>query len=93
MACYNFTKRADRDRCRADRQAEVDAVREGRWPRSIDDSMRWLYPPTNPYLSATHNQDIAAQYAAKMCQSEIDYLNGVEARIAQGDPDVANWEK
>lgn len=43
MASYNFMKAGDRSRCRADRKAEIAAVREGRWPRDINDEMRWLY--------------------------------------------------
>jgi len=27
-----------------------------------------------------------------MCQAEIDNLDGVEKRIAEGDPDLAGWE-
>lgn len=92
MASYNFSKAADRARCRADRQAEIDAVTAGTWPRDINDEYRWLNAPTNRYLSAKHNQEIRAEYARKMCQAEIDYLDGVDRRVAEGDPDLAGWE-
>ena len=83
MACYNFTKRADRDRCRADRQAEIDAVDSGEWPRDIDDFMRW---------DAMRREDNREKYVKKMCKNEIEYLNGVDARVAAGDPDLQGWE-
>ena len=87
MASYNFMKRADRDRCRADRQAEIDATRDGSWPRTLDDAMRW--GATKTFYGTPEHSD----YAAEMCQAEIDYLNGVEARIASGDDSVKGWEK
>lgn len=92
MSSYNFARRADRDRCRADRQAEIDAVVEGRWPRNLDDEYRWLNAPVNPYLSAAHNAKIRADYARSMCEAEINYLNDVDARIAAGDESLAGWE-
>lgn len=87
MASYNYTKAADRARSRAERQAEIDAVRKGTWPRDIDDSMRW---GASKYF---HDAQERAEYAAKMCQAEIDYLDGVERRIREGDSSLAGWEK
>lgn len=86
MASYNMTKAADRARCRADRQAEIDAVRAGTWPRDINDSMRW--GAMKVFIDAKEH----AEYARKMCQAEIDYIDGVDARIKAGDPSVAGWE-
>ena len=92
MAAYNFTKRADRDLCRAVRQTELDAVNNGVWPRDINDLMRWLHAPTSCFLSPAHNQDIQREYTARMCRAEIDYLDGVDRRVAEGDPELAGWE-
>jgi len=92
MASYNLMRAADRARARADCQAEIDAVEAGQWPRDINDSMRWIHPPTSPYLPADENRRIAAEYAARMCRAEIEYLDGVDRRIAEGDPDLAGWE-
>lgn len=92
MASYNFMKAADRVRCIKDRQAEIDAIKAGTWPRDINDSMRWTGAPTNPFLSAAENHRIRTEYATKMCQAEIDYLINVDFRIDAGDPDLAGWE-
>ena len=78
MATYNLMKAKDRDRLRAERQAELHAIREGRWPRDTDDQMRWE-PGT-------------AEHAARMCQAEIAYLDDVERRIAAGAGSLAGWE-
>lgn len=90
MACYNRTKRADREQEIADLRAEVAAVDAGTWPRDINDSFRWLNAPTNPYLSARENQRIQADYAKRMCVSGIAYLEGIPARIAAGE--LPGWE-
>jgi len=78
MAFYNLMRAGDRQRKRARREAELAAVREGRWPRDIDDQMRWSKG--------------TPEYAARMCQADLDYLDDVERRIADGDPDLAGWE-
>lgn len=64
MASYNLTKAADRERLRVDRQAELDAVEQGIWPRDLDDLMRWT-PPRNvePHV-----------WAARMCQADLTYI-------------------
>jgi hypothetical protein len=93
MSCYNFMKRADRQRLRQDREAEIQAVRDGLWPRDIDDRMRWNCKDTNPYFSAAENRRIMAEYAARMCQREVDYLDDLERRLAADDPDLVGWER
>jgi len=82
MSSYNLTKRADRDQLRADRQAELDAVKTGAWPRDLNDECRWNE------CTSKH----PAKYAAEMCQADITYLDGVERRLRDGDPDLQGWE-
>jgi hypothetical protein len=83
MAFYNCTKRDSRQELRRDREAELAAVKTGQWPRDIADLMRWNAPRSYT----------AAEWAAKMCQSELDYLDGLEQRIAAGDPHLAAYER
>jgi len=65
----NLMKSADRAEARAKAQAELDAINEGRWPRDIDDEMRWV----NPRLAPT------------ALSQEINYLGNVNARILAGE--------
>ena len=88
----NAMKAQDRAEMRAARQAELDACLDGSWPRDINDQMRWLRAPTSPFLSARANRRIEQEHAARICQSEIDYLDGINQRIAAGDPDLHGWE-
>jgi hypothetical protein len=80
MASYSLTKAADRKRYRQDHVDELEATKNGTWPRDINDEMRWI------------NGDGPA-YAARMCRAAIDYIDGLEQRIKDGDPDVASFEK
>lgn len=86
MASYNRTKRADRDREIADRQAEIDAIKAGTWPRDINDRMRW--GACRVFVDEHHRRE----YVVDMCQYDIDYLRDVQKRIEAGDPSVAGWE-
>lgn len=86
MASYNFMKAADRARCLADRQAEIAAVVAGVWPRDINDLFRWGATKT------FHDLAEQAVYARRMCEAEINYLNGVDARLKAGDADLEGWE-
>jgi hypothetical protein len=76
MAFYNLGKRADRDRMRAERVAELEAVENGTWPRDVNDYMRWMYG--------------RADWAGKMCRQSIAYLDDLEKRIQARDPDLVN---
>jgi len=73
MSSYNLQKPADRARYRQDHADELAAVKTGKWPRDINDQMRWI------------NGNGAPEYAARMCQSAIDYIDGLEARIKAGN--------
>lgn len=78
MPSYNLMKPEDRARLRQDREDELQAAVSGRWPRDLNDRMRWSVPtPEN---------------AARQCQSDIDYLNQVDRRVAEGDPSLTGWE-
>ena len=78
MASYNLMKRADRARLRADRQGELDAIKAGTWPRNLDDAMRWGLGRGD------------AGHARKCIEVELEYLDGVGARIESGE--LAGWE-
>ena len=41
MASYNLAKAADRERSKADAQAELAALDGGWWPRDANDQHRW----------------------------------------------------
>ena len=76
MAFYDLRKAEDRERMRQERQAELTAINEGRWPRDINDSMRW-----NPGYGYTHKPE---KWAAKMCKADIEYLG---LKDKEGFPD------
>lgn len=76
MQGYNLMRRADRDRKRADDQDELVAIREGKWPRDIDDRMRWS------------TSDPSAVQAA--LEASIQYLDNIPDRIAAGE--LPGWE-
>jgi hypothetical protein len=78
MATYNRMKAASRVQERADLQAEIDATTTGRWPRDLDDQMRW--------------SEQTPEYAAKMCQGSLEYLDDLERRLAAGDETLKGWE-
>ena len=93
MASYNFTRAADRARCRADRQAEIDAADAGTWPRDINDQFRWVGARPSPYLSAAEHWRVMAEHARACCQWEIAYLLGLDQRsAADDDPSLTGWE-
>jgi len=78
MASYNLMKRADRARLRADRQGELDAIKAGLWPRDLNDAMRWGLGRAD------------ADHARKCITVELEYLDGVGARIDAGE--LVGWE-
>lgn len=86
MASYNLMKRADRDRLKADRVAEIEAIDSGTWPRDLNDDMRWG--------AGRHFHDKAekATYARRMCANEVDYLRDLQRRIDAKVPDLLGWE-
>lgn len=77
MASYNLMVEHDRDRLRHDRQAELAAVKAGLWPRDTDDLMRWSG---------------GVGTAERCLKAELGYLDGVDTRLAAGDPDLEGWE-
>ena len=83
MSSYNLMKISGRAAMRADRQAELDAVTAGTWPRDLNDQMRWT----------TRSGFTPTEWAARMCKAELDYLDGVEKRLAANDPDLEGWER
>ncbi len=80
MSSYNLTKRADRERLVADRRAEIAAIDNGAWPRDINDSFRW----------STNTNRTAAAHARAMCLADIEYAEGIPARISAGE--LPGWE-
>lgn len=84
MASYNLMKSEDRARMKAARLAEVAAIDAGRWPRDINDEMRWGGNRT------FHDQAEKAAWARRMCNADLDYLDCLSARIADGE--LPGWE-
>lgn len=80
MSSYNLLKAADRERLRQDRQAELDAVENGTWPRDLNDLMRWSPPRRR---DGTHTV-APAIWAARMCKLDLAYVE----RLYQGNLDV-----
>jgi hypothetical protein len=91
-AFRNATKARARAEERADLRSELEAITAGTWPRTIDDLFRWGGARTSPYLSARENQRIVREHAASCCRRRLAYLDGVERRLAAGDPDLKGWE-
>lgn len=83
MSSYNLMKVAGREAMRADRQAELDATRDGSWPRDLNDSMRWV----------GRNGTSPKDWAAKMCRFELDYLADLERRLQANDPSLEAWDR
>ena len=73
MAFYDLRKAEDRERMRQERQAELTAINEGRWPRDINDAMRWIG-------GGVANKE----WAAKMCKADIECL---DLKDKEGFPD------
>ena len=71
-----MTKAKDRNELREKRATELRATQDGTWPRDFDDYMRWKVG--------------TPEYAARMCRAELEYLDGVEVRINNGE--LPGWE-
>ena len=78
MASYNLAKAADRERSKADAQAELAALDGGWWPRDANDQHRW----------GTNDRTRIRAFL----ESSLAYLVSVGERIQAGDPDLAGWE-
>lgn len=75
MASYNLMKYESRVQYRLDAEAELAAVKDGTWPRDLNDEMRWI---------KGNERETPAEYAGRMCQESIDYIVDLENRIARG---------
>lgn len=84
MAYYNRTKAESRKQEIADLKAEIAAIDTGKWPRDIDDNMRW--GPNKTF----HDMAEKAKYVRDLCVKEVGYLEGIPARIAAGE--LSGWE-
>lgn len=84
MPSYNLTKRADRKQYRKDLQEELDAVEQKKWPRDLNDYMRWVHCPTGKDLVV---------HAGEMCRTMIESLNDIEMRLSTNDPSLEGWER
>jgi len=80
----DYTKRADRDKAREARQNEIAAIDGGWWPRDSNDRFRW------GATKVFHSTKECAQYSRRMCLLEVDYLDGLDERIAAGE--MPGWE-
>lgn len=88
MPSYNLCKIKDRKQYRADHEAILKATQDGSWPRDINDEMRW----SAPTYSIHGRYWTEKEWAARMCEGCIAYVDGVEKRLAAGDPDLKGWE-
>ena len=79
MSAYNLQLPDHRAQLRADRQAELDAIREGRWPRDINDALRWS-PPNVWIVNGQIRAVTSSEWAAHMCQIDIRYCDTYEMR-------------
>lgn len=84
MPSYNLMKRESRNQLRRDRQEELKAVEQKRWPRDTNDAMRWLHCPKS---------EDPAEYAGRMCRFEIEALNTLERSLSMNDPSLEGWER
>lgn len=66
MSFYDLANPKDRERMRQERLAELQAIKDGTWPRDINDQMRWIAVPLGWTL---------IQWAEYMCMGELDYLD------------------
>ena len=73
----DYRVRDDRSRERKARMDELARIKSGEWPLSINEMMRWYYS--------------GPDYAERMCVVGIDYLDNLEQRLAEGDPDLEGW--
>lgn len=81
MAQYHdMTKAEDRARYRAECQAEIKAIDEGRWPRNTND---WMRHGTTRYFP---DKKAKAQWVRAIQVWMIDYIDGWEARNPPGSP-------
>ncbi len=78
MSSYNLTHAADRARYRVDHLDELEAIEQGRWPRDVDDALRWTR--------------MDPEHAARMCRAAVDYIDGLERRIAAGEAGLDGFE-
>lgn len=88
----DYTTKKGRDEVRALRTAEVRAIDCGTWPRDSADWFRWnVLRVCCPFSSAAVNVAYSAQYAREMCVRDIEYCDGVEVRLKQGDESLRGW--
>lgn len=85
----NATKRKDREEALAGLREQLNACKAETFPRTLDEQMRYS-APTSPYLHWAENQRIYREHAERMIRSEIEYLEGVPARVAAGE--LPGWE-
>lgn len=64
MTVYNLRTKEGRAKLRADRQAELDAIHAGKWPRDTADIVRW-----------TPHHGSAVEWAEAMCRLDVEYCN------------------
>jgi len=75
----NLQKKEDREKLRQACIEEIAAVRNGTWPRDINDYMR--------YVSSSPEQ------ALKVSEAHLQYLEELDVRLANNDPELDGWER
>ena len=81
MSGYNLCKPTDRDRLRRAYLAELRAIREGRWPRTVMDELMHSPGRADP-----------AAHAKRMCEEGLSRLDRLERRIARGDLEAIGYK-
>jgi hypothetical protein len=86
MPSYDFTKRADRARKIQENRDEIAAIDAGAWPRTTDESLRFL-----SIMPCASIEERARKVRAILI-SEVDYLESIPARHARGELPNFAWE-
>jgi len=86
MPCYNFTRKADRERKIAENRGEIVAIDAGEWPRTTGEDLRF-----HTIMSGDSVVDRARKVRAILLD-EIAYLESIPARHARGELPNFAWE-
>ena len=75
----NLMRKRYRKALREDYESDLQAVQDGLWPRDLHDRMKYSDP--------------SPRFATRMCLAGIAYLDDVERRLQEGDPNIVGWER
>jgi len=88
----NYKSSSSRQEYRARLQGQLDAIKNGTWPRDLNDIMFWDRPVGvvrgRTWVEGTGPRD----WAQLMCEENLAYVDGLEKRLAEGAPELKGWE-